>query len=125
MSTQSKAAFIKWIKNNQPALYQAAVARQQNNLGALSDTINKVFTTVTDTVAKLGTAYVQGRAALELTKANIKRAKAGLAPANSLEELQYENAGGGGGGINIGGMTLSPVMLALIGVGAFLILRRR
>lgn len=125
MSTQSKAALIQWMRVNHPALYETAMARVSGNLGALSDTISKVFSTITDTVAKLGPAYVQTRASLELLKANVKRAKQGLPPAGSLDEVGYENAGGGGGGFNVGGMNISPMMLAVIGIGAFLILRRK
>lgn len=120
MSTQSKSAFLKWLRVNNPKLYEDAMARAGGQMGALSDTISKVFDSVTNFVSKAGTAYVQGRAALELTKANIKRAKAGLAPVNSLDEANYpaEDQSQGFGGIP------QWAIYAGLGLIAFMLFRR-
>ena len=120
MSTESKAALIKWFRNRHPRLYMAAMQEPGNGMGALSDTIAKVFDTVSNTVVKFGSAYVQGKAALDLAKANIKRAKAGLYPVDSLEEAQgYPQGQGMMGGIP------QWALIAGFGVVALLILRRR
>lgn len=122
MSTQSKAAFLKWLKIRQPRLYDTGMANA-SQLEGISDTISKVFSTVTDTVSKLGTVYVQGRAALELTKANIKRAKAGLSPVDSLEDA---NMGSGGALTQPGAFGLPQwAVYAGLGLVAFMIWKRR
>lgn len=121
MSTQSKVAFIKWIRAKHPQLYAAAMqADGGENLAGITDTVNKVVNWISDQGIKLGTAYVQGKAALDLVKLNIKRAKSGMLPANSLEEAAYpmpaQSAGFGG---------IPPwVLYAGIGLIAFMILRR-
>jgi hypothetical protein len=122
MSTHSKAEFLKWVKIQHPALYQATMAQVGGDLGALSDTISKIFDNVTNVVTKVGGAYVQGRSAYELLKANIKRAKMGLPPAQTLDEANAPGAYTGGGG-GFGGI---PQWMIFAGVGliAFMLLRR-
>jgi hypothetical protein len=98
---QAQGAFLQWLRANHPQAYQHALS-QTGTLAGFSDTVTKIFDTVTNAAAKLGTAYVQGKAAYELLQANIKRAKAGLQPANSLAEAQqfpaqyYQQSGFGG-----------------------------
>ena len=116
---QAQAAFLKWMRENQPASYQAVVGNAQ--LSGFWDTVSKTFSTVSQNVAKLGTAYVEGKAAYELMKANIKRAKSGLLPANSLDEV---NALDPYGSTGFGGIPQWAIY-AGVGLVAFLIIRRR
>jgi hypothetical protein len=117
---QAKAKFLAWLRFSQPALYSQAIA-QPMALSGFWDTVTKVFDSVSNTVVKAGTAYVQGRAALDLVKANVARAKQGLAPLNSMDELNAQQS-------QPFGMfsSIPPIALyAGIGLIAFLILRRR
>ena len=116
---KAKAAFLTWLRFNHPLLYAKGAAKPVA-LAGFWDTVNKVFDTVSNTVVKAGTAYVQGRAALDLVKANVKRAKQGLPPINDLSEMDEPPGSGGFFG------SIPPMVLyAGVGVIAYLLLRRR
>lgn len=118
-ANQAKANFLAWLRFNHPALYSQAVT-QPIALAGFWDSVTKVFDSVTNTVTKVGSAYVQGRAALDLVKANIKRAKQGLEPVNSIDELNAAPQGAGMFG------SIPPAVIYVgIGIVAFMLLRRR
>lgn len=121
---QVQYAFIQWLRNTYPNLYRRAMAESGLQMGDFSDTISKVFGTIKDTVAQLAPAYIQTRAELELLKINIRRARAGQMPVNTLEE-----AGAGtavtrtGAAAGFGGIPQWAIF-AGIGLIALLLLRR-
>lgn len=122
---QSKAEFVKWIRLYHPTLYARAV-QSPAALSDISDTLSKVFDNIgkaVDIVAQGGKAYIEGKAALDLVKVNIKRAKSGLAPYESFEDAQAGESAGAGGGMFA---NIDPIILyGGLGLVAFLILRRR
>ena len=118
---QAKAQFLKWIRMYHPELFER-VTEAPTALSGILDSINKVFDTVSNTIVKVGGAYVQGRAALDLVKANIKRAKMGLGPVNSLEDANMLDMQGSGGGMF---SSIPPVVLYVgLGVIAYFIFRK-
>lgn len=124
---QAKADFLNWLKMYRPDIYQQAMV-STSQLGGAWDWIGKAFDKagewtkkISDTAIKVGGAYVQGKSALDLVKANIARAKSGLPPAQTLEEAGYPY-----GGIPEPGYGIPQwAIYAGLGLVAILILKRR
>lgn len=119
---QSKAALVQWLRARHPNLFRQIVREAGVTLGDFSSTLNKIFTTVRDTVATLGPAYIQTKAEIELLKLNIARAKRGEMPLAQLPSgtVPVDQGGavvatrGGGGGL--------PSWAIPVGIGAVLLL---
>jgi len=120
---QAQYAFIQWIRNVHPNLYRRAMAQSGLTMGDFASTIKNVFGTIKDTVAELAPAYIQTRAELELLKINIARARQGLDPVYSLGGAETGGEVARTGGV-IGGVIQPWMLLAGVGLLAFLFLRR-
>jgi hypothetical protein len=79
MKTENQKNFVVWTKKNFPKLYQAAILdMQKGEMGGFAD----FFTGITDSITNLAPSYLQFRQQKSLMKMQLKRAKAGLPPAN-------------------------------------------
>lgn len=117
--TAPEYAFVRWLSDKHPALLNAAEANMQRaGMGALTDSINSLFSTVNRGLE----TYVKGKQAIALVKINVSRAKQGLPPieadggiyAISDRDMQQRP--------EIGGLPL--IAWVAIGLGAFFLLRR-
>lgn len=82
---ESQAAFIKWMKRNNPRLYRAALMRMKNNgsrMGAWYDGAGDWFSGLTKSITDLAPKYLQYKQQKKVMKMQIKRAEQGLPPAN-------------------------------------------
>lgn len=79
----SEKLFIKWVKKNNPVLYRAALAQNNNTLNGDEEASNSNwFDKITDTISNLAPKYLQYKQQKKVMSMQIKRAKSGLPPAN-------------------------------------------
>lgn len=81
----SKQAFIEWVKNNDPFIYNLAVGRYKAKQSGLSGTAD-FFSSLTDTIKNVVPAVMNYRQQNKIMDVQIQRAKQGLPP---LETSQY------------------------------------
>ena len=87
---QAKIEFVKWLRDNDPFLFNVAVKRHQmltQNVGGLGFSFSDlnfadIATTITDTVKSVAPALVQYKAQSKILKMQLDRARQGLPPAD-------------------------------------------
>lgn len=84
MNTAAKKQFIKWVKDNDPFLFEIAKKRYQieqgQNLNGLMDTVTGIFNSVADTVKNVAPSIIQFKSQKKILDLQLERAKQGLPP---------------------------------------------
>lgn len=135
----NRVLFLRWLKLNHPNIYaQTVPAGQSVQLGGIFDSIAGAFNSVVSRANDLAATYLnvrnqtaQQKAALDLLRVNIERARQGLAPLNPDGSPVTTNQIGGtatttdvGLARSVGGAPLWA-WLALGGAGFYLLSKRR
>lgn len=136
MSAQS---VINWVKQNDPYLYQVALAKTKAEAQNLGETAPSGFmANLLDNIQKAGTALLQYKGQKKILDLQVERARQGLPPINAAdyaptiktqialdpETMQQAQATGiqmAKDGIN----SLKPIFFGALALGAFLMLKRR
>lgn len=116
--THPQAAFLSWLRVNHPNLYQQSLP--EGGMSGLFDSLASGFKSIVSNASSALSTYVTGKEQMELLKLNVARAKAGLHPVTSLQQV-YEPARPASAFGNI------PTWAIVTGVGvlAFLLFSRR
>jgi hypothetical protein len=135
----NRVVFLRWLKLNHPGIYADIVpAGESVKLGGLFDSIAGAFNNVVSKANELAATYLnvrnqttQQKAALDLLRTNIERAKAGLAPLNPDGSVVTTNQIGNTATTtdvelaqSVGGVPMLA-WLALGGLGLYVLTRRR
>lgn len=142
---KSRAMFMTWLKQNFPNVYEQSLTRvgfhadasSSANESTANDNLSGLgaidWSSIADSVTKVGTAVLGLKTQQDLIQMNMQRAQQGLPPLTATEsgaaptvqtqvslspELQKALASNTAKGIGVG-------TVALLGLGAFVLLRRR
>ncbi len=123
---KAQLAYMSWLQANHPALYGKVVPNDPG-LSGIFDSIANGFKSLVANAGSLFSTYVTSKGQLDLLKANTARAKQGLPPVASLEELAQSNAWSIQAGQPMSFLSGIPPIAWVAGGGLllFLLLRRK